>query len=106
MEHESFGVFFLDNQHRVIEFEKNMFRGTIDSATVHPREVVKASLSFNAAAVIFAHNHPSGVCDPSQSYRRITERLKSALTLVDIQVLDHLVVGEGEIFSFAEHGMI
>tara|TARA_R110001592_G_scaffold43760_1_gene141517 strand:- start:441 stop:902 length:462 start_codon:yes stop_codon:yes gene_type:complete len=106
MEHEAFGVFFLDNQHRVIEFDGNMFRGTISGATIHPREVVKASLAFNAAAVIFTHNHPSGVCEPSQSDRRITERLQSALALVDVRVLDHIVVGDAESFSFAEHGLI
>jgi len=105
-EHESFGVFFLDNQHRVIDFDGHMFRGTIDGASIHPREVVKASLKFNAAAVIFTHNHPSGVCEPSQADRRITERLKSALSLVDVRVLDHLVVGDSDVYSFAEHGLI
>ena len=102
--HEVFAVLFLDQRHRVICFEE-MFRGTIDGASVYPREVVKKSLEFNAAAVIFAHNHPSGVAEPSQSDERITKRLKEALALVDIRVLDHFVVGD-EVVSFAERGLL
>lgn len=102
--HEVFAVLFLDQRHRVIHFEE-MFRGTIDGASVYPREVVKKSLEFNAAAVIFAHNHPSGVAEPSQADERITKRLKDALALVDIRVLDHFVVGD-EVVSFAERGLL
>ena len=102
---EVFACVFLDNQHRVICYEE-LFFGTIDSANVHPREVLKRVLFHNAAAVIFAHNHPSGVAEPSQSDRRITERLKSALLLIDTRVLDHMVVGDGEVTSFAELGLI
>jgi len=103
-EHEVFACLFMDNKHRVITFEK-LFRGTIDSASVYPREVVKACLSHNAAAVIFAHNHPSGIAEPSQSDIQITRRLTEALQLIDVRVLDHLVVGE-EVVSFAERGLI
>lgn len=103
--HEVFAALFLDNQHRIIEFEE-LFRGTIDGASVYPREVVKKSLSFNAAAVIFAHNHPSGIAEPSEADRHITQRLKQALSLIDIRVLDHFIVGDGEAYSFAEHGLI
>lgn len=83
-----------------------MFEGTIDAASVYPREVVKRSLHHNAAALILAHNHPSGVAEPSQADRRITRRLTDALALVDIRVLDHFVVGDGEVVSFAERGWI
>lgn len=102
---EEFYVLFLDNQHRVISGEP-LFQGTIDAASVYPREVVKRSLEHNAAALILAHNHPSGVAEPSQSDRRITRRITDALALVDIRVLDHFVVGDGEIVSFAERGWI
>jgi len=102
--HEVFAVLFLDQRHRVISFDE-MFRGTIDGANVYPREVVKKALQHNAAAVIFAHNHPSGVAEPSQSDERITERLKAALNLVDIRVLDHFIVGD-EVVSFAERGLL
>ena len=104
LEHEVFAVLFLDSQHGVIKY-KEMFTGTIDGAAVYPREVVKASLRHNAAAVIFAHNHPSGVSEPSESDKRITQRLKDALLLVDIRVLDHLIVGSN-ISSFAEQGLL
>lgn len=104
LEHEVFMVIFLDNQNRLIQSE-TMFRGTIDSASVYPREVVKAALKHNAAAVIFAHNHPSGIPEPSRSDITITQRLKEALSLVDIRVLDHIVVGDTCI-SFAERGLI
>lgn len=102
---EVFACLFLDNQHRLISYEE-LFFGTIDGASVHPREVVKRSLEMNAAAVIFAHNHPSGVAEPSEADRRITARLESALSLVDIRVLDHMVVGDGEVVSFAERGLL
>ena len=103
-EHEVFACLFMDNRHRVIAFEK-LFRGTIDGASVYPREVVKTALSHNAAAVIFAHNHPSGNPEPSQADRQITQRLKDALSLIDVRVLDHLVVGN-EVISFAERGYL
>jgi DNA repair protein RadC len=103
--HEVFCCLFLDTRHRLICFEE-LFRGTIDSATVHPREVVRRALHHNAAAVILAHNHPSGVSDPSNADRRITQRLKQTLQLVDVRVLDHLVVGDRTIMSFAEHGLL
>lgn len=102
---EEFFVLYLDNQHRVIQGE-SLFQGTIDAASVYPREVVKRSLEHNAAALILAHNHPSGIAEPSQSDRRITRRISDALALVDIRVLDHFVVGDGEIVSFAERGWI
>lgn len=102
---EQFGCLLLDSQHRVIAFE-TLFYGTIDAACVYPREVVKCCLQHNAAAVILAHNHPSGVAEPSQADRRITERLVNALALVDVRVLDHFVVGDGELVSFAERGLI
>ena len=90
-EHEVFACLWMDNRNRVIRFNK-LFRGTIDGASVYPREVVKAALKHNAAAVIFCHNHPSGVAEPSHSDEQITKRLKDALALVDVRVLDHLVV--------------
>ena len=102
---EVFACLFLDNQHRLIAYEE-MFFGTIDGASVHPREVLRRALELNAAAVVFAHNHPSGVAEPSQADKRITERLSSALTLVDIRVLDHMVVGDTEVVSFAERGLL
>ncbi len=103
--HEVFACLFLDNQHRVIAFEE-LFRGTIDGASVYPREVVKKALARNSAAVIFAHNHPSGVAEPSEADKHITQRLRQALGLIDVRVLDHFIVGEGRPFSFAEHGLI
>ena len=103
-EHEVFACLFLDNGNRVITFEE-LSRGTIDSASIYPREVVKACLRHNAAAVIFTHNHPSGITEPSTADIAITECLKKALALVDIRVLDHLIVGE-EVTSFAERGLL
>ncbi|MCU4677588.1 DNA repair protein RadC [Catenovulum sp. 2E275] len=103
--HEIFACLFLDNQHRVIEFAP-LFYGTIDGASVYPRVVVEKCLAKQAAAVIFAHNHPSGIAEPSQADKAITERLKQALALVDIRVLDHFIVGDGEVLSFAEHGLL
>ncbi len=103
--HEVFACLFLDNRHRIIAF-RELFRGTIDGASVHPREVVREAMRCNAAAVIFAHNHPSGVAEPSQADLRITQRLCDALDLVDVRVLDHFIVGEGNGTSFAERGLM
>ncbi len=103
--HEVFGCLFLDQRHRVIAFDE-LFHGTIDSASVHPREVVKKALARNAAAVILAHNHPSGVAEPSQADHHITQRLKAALALVDIRLLDHFIVGDGRAVSLAERGLV
>jgi DNA repair protein RadC len=104
-EHEVFACLFLDNQHRVVKLEE-LFRGTIDGAAVYPREVVKRCLSNNAAAVIFAHNHPSGIAEPSQADIGITQRLKVALNTIDVRVLDHIVVGRSDAISFAERGLL
>jgi len=104
-EHEVFGAIFLDSQHTILGFDL-MFRGTIDSAAIYPREVVKQALQYNAAAVIFVHNHPSGSPEPSEADKRITRRLVDALTVIDIRVLDHFVVGGAEIVSFAENGLL
>lgn len=103
--HEVFGCLFLDNRHRVLAFEE-LFRGTLNGATVYPREVVKRALAHNAAAVILVHNHPSGMAEPSQADRSLTARLKDALGMVDVRVLDHLVVGDGETVSFCERGLL
>lgn len=103
--HELFCCLFLDNRHRVLSFEE-LFRGTIDGTSVYPREVVKRALAVNAAAVILAHNHPSGVAEPSQADERITRRLRSALELVDIRLLDHLVIGDGRSVSLASRGAL
>ena len=103
--YEVFAALFLDNRHQVIKFEE-LFRGTIDGASVYPREVVKKALEYNAAAMIIAHNHPSGVAEPSQADEHITHRLNKALALVDIRLLDHLIIGDGDIISLAERGLI
>ena len=95
----------MDNRHRVIEFAQ-LFRGTVDGTSVYPREVVKEALKHNAAAIILAHNHPSGVAEPSQADERITKRLKAALELVDIRVLDHVIVGRNSTTSFASRGLL
>ncbi|EMH4163760.1 DNA repair protein RadC [Pluralibacter gergoviae] len=104
-EREAFVLLLLDNQHRLIAHE-TPFRGTVSHTEVHPREVVKSCLKHNAAALIVAHCHPSGFAEPSQADRRVTERLKSALDLVDVRLLDHLVVGGMDIVSFAERGWL
>ncbi|MDT8429351.1 MAG: DNA repair protein RadC [Pseudomonadales bacterium] len=104
-QHEVFACLYLDNQHRVLAMEE-LFRGTIDGAAVYPREVVKRCLYNNAAAVIFAHNHPSGVAEPSQADIAITNRLRRALETIDVRVLDHMVVGRKDVVSFAERGML
>jgi DNA repair protein RadC len=105
LEHEVFCCIYLDKRHRLIQFEE-LFRGTIDGASVHPREIVKLALQRNAAAVIVAHNHPSGIAEPSQADELITQRVKEALALVDIRLLDHIIVGEGVSVSLAERGLI
>ncbi|HEJ4160456.1 TPA: DNA repair protein RadC [Pseudomonas aeruginosa] len=104
-EHEVFAVLFLDTQHRLIEYSE-MFRGTIDGASVYPRELVKETLRLNAAAVIVSHNHPSGNPEPSGADRTLTQRLKEALGLVDVRVLDHIIVAGTDTTSFAERGLI
>ncbi|WP_428508564.1 RadC family protein [Roseateles sp.] len=104
-DHEVFAVLFLDAQHRLIALEE-MFRGTLTQTSVYPREVVKRGLALGAAAVILAHNHPSGVAEPSRADEILTQALQSALSLVDIRVLDHFVVGMGEVISLAERGQI
>lgn len=104
-ENEVFAVLFLDTQHRLIEYVE-MFHGTIDGAAIYPREVVKTSLKLNAAAVIFAHNHPSGNPEPSAADRSITQRLKEALALLDVRTLDHIIVGGESTVSFAERGLL
>ena len=101
---EVFSCLFLDNKHRVIEYEE-LFRGTIDGASVHPREVVRRVLHHNAAAIILAHNHPSGIAEPSQSDMQITSKLKQALEMIDVRVLDHFIIGD-EMVSFAERGLL
>lgn len=104
LEHEVFAVLWLDNRHRLIALEE-LFRGTIDGSSVHSREVVKSALGHNAAACIIAHNHPSGVSEPSRADQTITHRLKDALALVEVRVLDHIIVGE-DCVSFAELGLL
>ncbi|UVJ43932.1 DNA repair protein RadC [Pseudomonas sp. LS1212] len=103
--HEVFGCLFLDSKHRVLGFEA-LFRGSIDSASVYPRQVIKRALAHNAAALILCHNHPSGVAEPSQADRVLTRRLKEALALIDVRVLDHFIIGEGEPLSMAEYGWL
>jgi DNA repair protein RadC len=105
LEHEVFCCLYLDKRHRLIQFEE-LFRGTIDGASVHPREIVKLALQRNSAAVIIAHNHPSGVAEPSQADEFITQRVKEALALVDIRLLDHIIVGDGQCVSLAERGLL
>ncbi|WP_025806319.1 RadC family protein [Pseudomonas chlororaphis] len=102
---EVFALLFLDSKHRVIAFEE-LFHGSINSTSIHPRVVMQRALHHNAAAAILAHNHPSGVTEPSQADRSITSRLKELLELIDVQVLDHFIVGQGNPFSFAEAGLL
>ncbi|MEZ1316596.1 DNA repair protein RadC [Pseudomonas fluorescens] len=101
--HEVFGCLFLDSKHQVLTFEA-LFRGSIDSTSVHPRQVVKRALAHNAAALILCHNHPSGNTNPSQADRALTKRLREALELIDVRVLDHFIIGDGEPLSMAEYG--
>lgn len=104
-QYEVFCCLYLDTRYRLIAFEE-LFRGTVDNAGVHPREVLRQTLFHNATAVILAHNHPSGVLEPSPADQHITRRLKSVLALVDVRVVDHLIVGDGACFSFSEHGLL
>ena len=105
LQHEVFAVLFLDAQHRLIKLDQ-MFTGTLGQTSVYPREVVKLALARNAGAVILAHNHPSGVAEPSRADEFLTQSLKSALALIDVRVLDHLVIGCGQVVSFAERGLL
>lgn len=105
LEHEVFAVMFLDSQYHLISFEV-LFKGTVNAASVYPREVVKRALAHNASAVMFAHNHPSGYEQPSDADKRVTEQLKKALALIDVQSLDHFIVGANATFSFAEAGLM
>jgi DNA repair protein RadC len=105
LEHEVFAVLLLDARNRLIEFVE-LFRGTIDGASVYPREVVKLALTKNAAAVLIAHDHPSGVSEPSHADELITRRLKDALALVDIRLVDHIIIAGGEAVSFADRGLL
>lgn len=105
LEHEVFAMVLLDTRHRVLDYVE-LFRGTIDGSSVHPREVCKTALAHNAAAVLLAHNHPSGICTPSQADELITRRLIEALRLLDIRVLDHIIVAGGQTLSFAEKGLL
>lgn len=102
---EVFACLFLDTKHSVLGFEI-LFKGSINCAQIHPREVVKSALSYNAAAVIFSHNHPSGIAEPSMADKQITERLSAALALVDVAVIDHIIIGNAEPVSFAERGLL
>ena len=104
-EHEVFAAVFLDSKHRLIDYVE-IFRGTIDSASVYPREVVKEALRVNAAAAIFSHNHPSGHPEPSEADKVITQRLKEALALIDVRSLDHIIVAGQRTVSFAEQGLL
>ena len=104
-EREHFHVLFLNNQHKLL-LDDRLFSGTIDGASVYPREVVKRALQCNAAAVIIAHNHPSGICVPSEADKSITGKLKQALSTIDIRILDHIIVGHMDTYSFAEHGAL
>ncbi|MBN3263990.1 RadC family protein [Pectobacterium brasiliense] len=105
IEREVFVAMFLNNQHRLIACEF-LFAGTINSVAVHPREAVRRAVFLNAAAVIFVHNHPSGIAEPSNNDRQLTDQLVNALSLIDVRVLDHVVVGHGEMVSFAERGWL
>jgi len=105
LEYETFSILFLDNKNRLIKFEK-MFRGTINSASVYPREVIKAALAHNASNIILTHNHPSGHTEPSEADRHITKKLLDALALLDIHVIDHIIVGPDQTTSFAEKGLL
>jgi DNA repair protein RadC len=105
LEHEVFVCLYLDKRHRLIQYQE-LFRGTIDGASVHPREIVKLALQRNSAAIIIAHNHPSGVPEPSHADELITQRVKEALALVDIRLLDHIIIGDGASVSLAERGLV
>jgi DNA repair protein RadC len=102
---EVFAIIYLDNRHQVIRYEE-LFHGTLNGASVHPREVVKSVLAHNAAAVIIAHNHPSGIAEPSQSDTAITRKLQEALQLIDVRLLDHLIIGDGDFVSLSDRGLM
>jgi len=102
---EVFAIVFLDSMHQVLAYEP-MFRGTINSTAVYPRVVVQRVLELKAAAVVFAHQHPSGVTEPSSADRALTQQLQAALALIDVRVLDHIIVGQGIPYSFAEHSLL
>ncbi|MBC6428748.1 MAG: DNA repair protein RadC [Cellvibrionales bacterium] len=102
---ELFHVLFLDSQHRLLK-GKTLFYGTIDTATIHPREIARRALKLNAKAAIIAHNHPSGVCEPSQADKRITEDIRKTLQLIGVKLLDHMIVADGRVMSFAEEGLL
>ena len=104
-QNEVFACLFLDVRHRIIRYEE-LFNGTVDSAPVYAREIVRKALSYNAAAIILCHNHPSGSAKPSSADKSLTHRLKQALSLIDVRVLDHIIVGDGQTFSFVEHGLL
>jgi len=104
-EHEVFAVMFLTNQHQLIQYEE-VFRGTIDSASVHPREIAKLALHYNAAAVVLAHNHPSEFVQPSESDKNITNKIIDSLKLIETRVLDHFIVSKTSAYSFAEQGLL
>lgn len=104
-EREVFVVLYLDNQHRLLEHE-TLFLGTISHTEIHPREIVKSALRYNAAAVLIAHNHPSGITDASEADKRITSRIVNALDLIEVRVLDHFIIGNNEVLSFAEQGWL
>jgi len=103
--YETFMVLYLDNQHQLI-CAQELFRGTINAANVYPREIVREVIKHNAAAIILSHNHPSGIAEPSDADRRITQRIKAALSLIDVTVLDHFIIGENNPYSFADHGLL
>ena len=105
LQHEEFHVLWLDTRHRILAVDR-LFSGTLDGTAVHAREVVRRALEVNAGAAVLAHNHPSGVCEPSESDRLITHELKAALQLIGVRVIDHLVVGAGATVSLAERGML
>lgn len=105
LSYETFMVLYLDNQHRLI-CAQELFRGTINAANVYPREVVREVIKYNAAAIILSHNHPSGIAEPSDADRRITSRIKEALSLIDVTVLDHFIIGSNTPYSFADHGLL
>ncbi|EPB4256524.1 RadC family protein [Yersinia enterocolitica] len=105
LEHEVFSVLLLDNQHRILAYEE-LFRGTLNTVSIYPREIVKLSLRYNAGAIILVHNHPSGEPEPSHADKEITNKLKSVLELLDIQVLDHLIVAGTKVVSLAERGLL
>ena len=106
LDYETFGVIYLNSQHRVIAIDDSLMTGTIDGAMIYPRRIVKACLEKGAAAIAVFHNHPSGVCIPSDADKRITTRISAALELIDVRLLDHYILGAGEFYSFSEQGIL